>query len=323
MNIRFFGIAAIFALALTACPGSTPPAVSSVTVTAPSSNALKINEAVQFNAVAKDSGNAEIAGKTFTWLSSDPNIASVDANGMVTAKRFGVVTVTASVDGINGVSGIQTTFGLEAIGGTNNRPYITASATTGPITTASYFRFKKADGKGPTSSINLSLKGPSGWNGDAALALNNYGFGTPYHAWYYGDPVAVTGSYTLSTTIDGVKYSSSFNIDANDSLPVLTGLTPSAATASGVTGTWAAVAGGSIYRMSIQDWSGSTAVELDQRIWGTSTTATITGITMNTANPYGLVVSAFSMNPGDATLATTGVLPSKFNVTRNRANIVF
>jgi Bacterial Ig-like domain (group 2) len=319
MNIRFFGIAAIFALALTACPGSTPPAVSSVTVTAPSSNALKINEAVQFNAVAKDSGNAEIAGKTFTWLSSDPNIASVDANGMVTAKRFGVVTVTASVDGINGVSGIQTTFGLEAIGGTNNRPYITASATTGPITTASYFRFKKADGKGPTSSINLSLKGPSGWNGDAPLALNDWGFGTPYASWFTGAPVAVTGLYTLSTTIEGINYSSSFNIDANDSLPAITGITPSAASASGVTGTWAAVAGSKAYQLSIQDSNG----ELDQRIWTLNTTATITGTTMNTANVYRLIVGAYSMNPRTIASATTDLLPSKFNVSRNRANIVF
>ena len=320
MNTRFFGIATMIALTLTACPGTTTPTVSSVSVTAPSSNALKINEAVQFNAVAKDSGSAEIAGKTFTWVSSDPNIASVDANGMVTAKRFGVVTVTASADGINGVSGIQTTFGLEAIGGTFYRPYQPTTGLTGPITTASYFRFKKADGSGPTSSINLSLKGPSGWNGNAPLALNDWGFGTPYANYFAGDPVAVTGSYTLSTTIEGINYSSSFNIDATDSLPAATGITPSVATAFGVTGTWTAVTGAKAYRLSIQD---SNFLELDQRIWGTNTTATITGASMNTANVYRLLVGAYSMNPRDIAFATTSALPSKFNASRNRANITF
>ena len=110
------GLIALAAI-LTACP-SPPPVLSSVTVTAPSSNTLKINEAVQFSAVAKDDSNAVMTGKTFTWVSSDPNVASVDADGKVTAKRFGTVKITASIEGKSGESATQTTYGLEAIGGT-------------------------------------------------------------------------------------------------------------------------------------------------------------------------------------------------------------
>ena len=93
------------------------PGVTSITVNAPTSNALKINVPTGLTAVAKDSSGT-VMTKTFTWNSSDPNIASVDTNGMVTAKRFGTVTITASADGINGASSLQTTYGLEAIGGT-------------------------------------------------------------------------------------------------------------------------------------------------------------------------------------------------------------
>lgn len=38
------------------------------------------------------------AGSTITWASEDPEIASVDANGRVTALKGGITTITASVD---------------------------------------------------------------------------------------------------------------------------------------------------------------------------------------------------------------------------------
>jgi hypothetical protein len=41
-------------------------------------------------------GEAEVAGQTVTWTSSDANIADVDATGKVTAKAMGAVTITAA-----------------------------------------------------------------------------------------------------------------------------------------------------------------------------------------------------------------------------------
>jgi hypothetical protein len=313
-------LAALLASALTACPSPTPPVVaSSVTVTAPAGNALKIGEAAQFTAAAKDSSGAALT-RTFTWASSDPAVASVDANGSVTAKKFGTVNITATADTATGFSPIQKTYGLEATGGTYNRPYITPSADFDPISVAFFFRFRKADGSGPTATFNITLTGPSGWNKDAPVVLNDWGFGTPYYAWGNTDAKAVTGSYTLSSTIDGVTYSAAFAVDASDVLPATT-VTPSAASATGATGTWTAVTGAAMYRIAIQD--ATTGNELNQRVYTTALTAAITGASMNTANPYRLVVNAYSFDSRDFLVGTSAPLPAKFNMSRNRANITF
>lgn len=319
--LQQFSALAALAFALTACPTTPTPAVTaaSVTVTAPAGNALKIGQAVQFSASAKDpSGNA--LTRTLTWASSDPAVASVDANGNVTAKKFGTVNITATADSATGFSPIQTTYGLEAIGGTFNRPYITPSVDSDPISVAFFFRFRKADGSGPSATFNITVTGPSGWNNNAPFTINDWGFGTPYYAWGNTDGKAVTGAYTLSTTIDGAAYSSSFNVDATDVLPATT-VTPSAASASGATGTWTSVAGAALYQANIQDVN--TATFIPQRVYTTATTATITGASLNTSNPYRFSVAAFSFNTRDFLTGTTGPLPAKFNESRNRANITF
>ena len=244
MNIRFLGIATVFALAFTACP-TTPPAVSSVTVTAPSSNALKINEAVQFNAVAKDSGNTEIAGKTFTWVSSDPNIASVDADGKVTAKRFGTVKISASAEGKSGDSASQTTYGLEAIGGTRT------SFGSNFVDTAFLARFRKP-GTPLTGAVPSTLKGPAGWNADKPLEMNYFNLydGFVQGGWWFGIP-AKTGTYTLEMTASGEKFSSSFEIDASKTLASPTSLALSNVSTTSVTGTWDAVPEANTYTFEV------------------------------------------------------------------------
>jgi uncharacterized protein YjdB len=113
-TIRFASVSLIFAALLSACstPTPDPPKVSSITVTGPSTNSLKLNEAVDFSAIAKDSSGNAITGKT----SSDEKIATVDSSGKVTGKHFGTVKITASVDSITGSSATQTTYGFEARG---------------------------------------------------------------------------------------------------------------------------------------------------------------------------------------------------------------
>jgi hypothetical protein len=52
---------------------------------------IDVSATKQLNAVASE-------GSTITWTSSDETIATVDANGLVTALKTGIVTITASVD---------------------------------------------------------------------------------------------------------------------------------------------------------------------------------------------------------------------------------
>ncbi len=58
-------------------------------------------ETATFTAKAYNSSNAEVSS-TFTWATQDPAIATVDANGVVTAKGLGNTIITATASGITG-----------------------------------------------------------------------------------------------------------------------------------------------------------------------------------------------------------------------------
>lgn len=64
---------------------------------------VQIGKTAQAVAVATDP-NSNVLTATFTWASSDATIASVDANGVVTAVAQGGALITASTT-INGVDG--------------------------------------------------------------------------------------------------------------------------------------------------------------------------------------------------------------------------
>ena len=305
------------ALALTACPGSTPaPVVSSVIVTAPASNALKINAATAFTAVAKDSSGTEITGKTFTWVSSDPNVASVDAGGMVTAKRFGDIKITASTDGVNGDSSSQKTFGLEAIGGTR-----TSFGDT-KVRIAYLARFRKADGSGPTGAGVLTLRGPTGWNNNQVDNTNYTGYNN--FVWWrsgFGSTEVITGTYSFETTIDGEKFTSTFEIDATQKIASPSNITPSNVSVTSVTGTWQTQPDAASYMFEL--WNETDAKNaFSQWNYTSATTATVGGVALDPAKTYFVTVHSFNMNfaGGPSAGAFTGTLPKQFNVGYFRLN---
>jgi hypothetical protein len=69
-----------------------PPAASVEFTTAPDSLILPNGD--QFVAVAKDAGGQPMPDRRLRWESSDPAIATVDANGYLTPVAVGAVTVT-------------------------------------------------------------------------------------------------------------------------------------------------------------------------------------------------------------------------------------
>jgi hypothetical protein len=86
------------------CDGATEPApapVSSVTVTANSST-ISVGQTTQAQATARDASGNILSGRTVTWRSSDPSVASVTSSGLVTAIAAGVTSIIATVDGISG-----------------------------------------------------------------------------------------------------------------------------------------------------------------------------------------------------------------------------
>lgn len=104
----------LFTLSTLACGGGgggepagppTPPppaAVATVTVD-PASATLGVGATQTFTATAKDASGNVLSGRTITWTSANPAIATVSTSGVVTAVAAGgPVTITASSEGKTG-----------------------------------------------------------------------------------------------------------------------------------------------------------------------------------------------------------------------------
>jgi uncharacterized protein YjdB len=79
--------------------------VTTVNVTL-STDSIDVGQTSQATAALEDASGSPVVGRQVTWSSSDPNVATVDASGLVTGVAAGSVTITASVplDGVSGTS---------------------------------------------------------------------------------------------------------------------------------------------------------------------------------------------------------------------------
>jgi hypothetical protein len=84
-----------------------------VTVTA-AQTSVQIGTTSQATAVTRDASNNVVTGRTVTWASSDPAIASVSNTGLVTGLTAGTVTITALSEGMTGSVQMTVTAGNPA-----------------------------------------------------------------------------------------------------------------------------------------------------------------------------------------------------------------
>jgi Tol biopolymer transport system component len=80
--------------------------VVQVAVTPATALLAAAGETRQFAATAQDADGNAIAGKTFTWGSSNEAVASVSSSGLATAVAGGSATITATVDGKSGTAAV-------------------------------------------------------------------------------------------------------------------------------------------------------------------------------------------------------------------------
>jgi uncharacterized protein YjdB len=78
-------------------------AVGAVVVT-PEISAVTEGETVQLNVQVEDSEGRPLAGRSVTWRSSDPSVATVSTEGIVTGRRAGSANITAHAGERAGVS---------------------------------------------------------------------------------------------------------------------------------------------------------------------------------------------------------------------------
>jgi hypothetical protein len=86
------------------------PAVVTRVEVSPQSATINRGQTQQFTATAFDQNNQPIAGATFTWSSSDTNVATINSSGLATGVGLGSVTITATTPDATGamVSGTAT-----------------------------------------------------------------------------------------------------------------------------------------------------------------------------------------------------------------------
>lgn len=78
-----------------------PVPVASVTI-APLSFSMEGGDTTRLRATPKAANGSDLSGRTITWSSGDPAIASVSTTGLVTGFSVGTTTVTASAEGKRG-----------------------------------------------------------------------------------------------------------------------------------------------------------------------------------------------------------------------------
>ncbi|HEY0674232.1 MAG TPA: Ig-like domain-containing protein [Longimicrobiales bacterium] len=89
-------------------PPSPAPVIASVAVS-PTSITVARDSSSQLTAVARDSAGTLISGVTFTWSSSNTQVATVSATGSVTGVAAGTSVVTATAGGRSASSNVTVT----------------------------------------------------------------------------------------------------------------------------------------------------------------------------------------------------------------------
>ena len=98
-------------LFIPACGGGGGPTVTqagpvtTVSITDPSS-AVALGGTMQLAASATDASGSVVTGLTAAWTTSNPSVATVNSNGLVSGISVGTATITATISGIAGSTGV-------------------------------------------------------------------------------------------------------------------------------------------------------------------------------------------------------------------------
>jgi hypothetical protein len=301
-------LAACMVLSFISCGGSTPaPTLSSVAVSA-ANTALKLSATSTLTATAVFSDGTTSTAKTFVWNSSDQNIATVDTNGVVTAKRLGTVKISATFEGKTGESELKS-YGLEISGGTR---------VGGGLTGTSLIARVRGKDLQSVASLPIQFTGPAGWNADQAfvLASRPCNATTPinFEIVALGTVPPVAGTYQGSATVAGETLSASFTLDTAQTLPALTLNTATATGTStfNLAASWAAVSGALSYQIIFRDASSAVGQQFTN-----ATTTTLTGATKRATS-----VQVFGLSTDlNKICGENFVMPSQMNSTTNSKNI--
>ena len=107
-------ITATFGFASASVSVSVAQEAGSITIFPESATLETVGATVQLEAVVHDTGSSAIPGAAVVWSSSDPAVATVDDNGLVTAVSSGTTQITATSGGVSESAPVSVVFAPEA-----------------------------------------------------------------------------------------------------------------------------------------------------------------------------------------------------------------
>lgn len=152
-----------------------PPPVASVSVDPPTAT-LRVRQSAQLSATPRDAAGNPLPGRPVSWSSDDPEVATVDGSGLVTARRPGGANISATSEAASGSAAITVTAGPPAnlvIAGGNGQTGTVGQSLAGRlivvVTDADGFPVAGATVTWSASGGALSpASTPSGGDGSAA-----------------------------------------------------------------------------------------------------------------------------------------------------------
>lgn len=86
--------------------GGTGPAVVTTVEVSSTPTQISVNQTAQASALVKDQKGNPIAGKTATWVSLNPGVATVSSAGVIKGISAGTATIQGTVDGVVGSASV-------------------------------------------------------------------------------------------------------------------------------------------------------------------------------------------------------------------------
>ena len=102
VSILVYAALGLLLLMVPSCGGSSSSSASVVTsvTVIPTVSSIAVNDQQSFTANALNADGNQVSGVTFTWVSSDTNVATINISGVATAKSGGTAQITATADDV-------------------------------------------------------------------------------------------------------------------------------------------------------------------------------------------------------------------------------
>jgi hypothetical protein len=191
--------------------GNEPPAPTTVSVSTASLSFDAIDDTARVSATVLDQDGDPLSAASVSWSSSDPEVATVSASGLVTATGNGTATVTAASGDARGTVGVEV---QQVAAGLRFAPDPVTLAEVGDTVTVVATAVDANDNPMPTGTVTWMSDAPDTVSispaglvtaeaeGSTRLSAEADGF-TGELAAFVGNAVVVIGSVSPSPIVDG------------------------------------------------------------------------------------------------------------------------